>query len=49
MGEVDTITLPFTDLERISEDRLRWKAYGRAWEVQRLGHTLDGVAEVTSG
>lgn len=48
------ITLPYVDMERIVENRLRWRAYARAWEIQRLGKTLDvapkgAVAEVTSG
>lgn len=47
-GESDEmITLPYVDLERIIENRLRWRAYGRAWEKQR-GIVAD-TAEVTSG
>jgi hypothetical protein len=49
MGEVEMIMLPYVDLERIIENRLRWRAYARAWELQRLGRTLDDVSEVTSG
>jgi hypothetical protein len=48
MGESEMITLPVIDLERIIENRVRWRAYARAWELQCLGRTLD-VAEVTSG
>lgn len=47
MGEVDLILLPYTDLERIVENRLRWRAWARAWEIQRLGSSQ--IAEVSSG
>lgn len=47
MGEPDLITLPYEDLSRIIKNRLRWRAWGRAWEVQRLGSSQ--IAEVASG
>lgn len=43
------ILLPYEDLERIIENRLRHRAYGRAWEIQRLGKTLDQNKEEPRG
>lgn len=43
------VTLPKEDLDRIITNRLRWRAYSMAWEVQRLGKVQGDVAEVTSG
>lgn len=42
MGEVDLATLPYVDLERLIEDRLRWRAWALAWQAQHDKEVSSG-------